>query len=214
MITAPPQVLIIEDDQRWCAIYADILWEEGCQPQYASSYGEARGWLQRARFALAIVDLQLTSSAARQDNRDGFRLLQAARQRGVPAVVVSALGDPGDIDMAYDEYGVFAFIEKEAFDRRAFARTVTDAIRAAQSLPPAPVPAPDAALTALTDREREVLALLTRGYTNRQIAEALLITPNTVKKHVDHILQKLGVSNRAGAVAAALKAGLAGSDHR
>jgi DNA-binding NarL/FixJ family response regulator len=47
-----------------------------------------------------------------------------------------------------------------------------------------------------------------RGDTNRQIAEALHITPNTVKKHVDHILQKFGASSRAGAVAAALRAGL------
>ena len=212
-LSAPPQVLIIEDDQRWRAIYADVLSEEGYRPQYASSYGEARGWLQRARFALAIVDLQLTSSADRQDNRDGFRLLQAARQRGVPAIVVSALGDPEDIDMAYDEYGVFAFVEKEAFDRRVFARTVADAIRGSQPVSPVPGPAPDAALAELTGRERDVLALLTQGFTNRQIAAALLITPNTVKKHVDHILQKLAVSNRAGAVAAALKAGLAGSDH-
>jgi DNA-binding NarL/FixJ family response regulator len=208
-LSAPPQVLIIEDDQRWRAIYADVLSEEGYQAQSASSYGEARGWLQRARFALAIVDLQLTSSADRQDNRDGFRLLQAARQRGVPAIVVSALGDPEDIDMAYDEYGVFAFVEKEAFDRRVFARTVADAIRGSQPVSPVPGPAP-AALAELTDRERDVLALLTQGFTNRQIAAALLITPNTVKKHVDHILQKLAVSNRAGAVAAALKAGSPG----
>jgi len=52
------------------------------------------------------------------------------------------------------------------------------------------------------------LDLLTQGYTNRQIAEALLITPNTVKKHVDHILQKLGVKNRAGAVSVAMRAGM------
>ena len=108
---------------------------------------------------------------------------------------------------------MFAFVEKEAFDRRVFARTVADAIRGSPPVSPVPGPAPDAALAELTDRERDVLALLTQGFTNRQIAAALLITPNTVKKHVDHILQKLAVSNRAGAVAAALKAGLAGSDH-
>jgi DNA-binding NarL/FixJ family response regulator len=113
------------------------------------------------------------------------------------------LGAPQDIDRAFEEFGVFAFIEKEAFDRRAFSATLADAV--------APRAAPLAGpvlLSDLTEREREVLSLLTRGYTNRQIAEALLITPNTVKKHVDHILQKLGVSTRAGAVAAALGANL------
>ncbi len=75
-------------------------------------------------------------------------------------------------------------------------------------MPRAPVESESAlVLNNLTDRERDVLAHLTSGATNRQIAEALHITPNTVKKHVDHILQKLNVSSRAGAVAAALRAG-------
>jgi len=52
----------------------------------------------------------------------------------------------------------------------------------------------------------EVLALLATGYTNRQIADQLGITANTVKKHVDHILQKLQVSTRAAAVAVAMRA--------
>lgn len=199
-------VLIVEDEPGWCAVYADLLAEYVCH--YAVSYGEARGLLQRHAFALAIVDLHLASPAARDENRDGFWLLKAARQRGVPAIVVSALGAPDDIDRAYDEFGVFAFIEKELFDRRGFARTVAEALQTAPP-PGAALAESPAALDDLTDREREVLALLTGGVTNRQIAEALHITPNTVKKHVDHILQKLNVSSRAGAVAVALRAGLA-----
>jgi DNA-binding NarL/FixJ family response regulator len=200
-----PRVLIVEDDARWRAIYEEILAEAGYGSRCAASYGEARTWLQRAGFAAAVVDLHLLSSTAPGDNRDGFWFLRAARQRGVPAVVVSALGAPEDIDRAFEEFGVFAFVEKEAFDRRAFADILAEAAHAAAPAPPSPdEPAlpPD-----LTDREREVLALLTQGRTNRQIAEALLISPNTVKKHVDHILQKLGVRTRAGAVAAALQAG-------
>ena len=54
-------------------------------------------------------------------------------------------------------------------------------------------------------RRLQAWRLKQRGWSQRQIAEALHITPNTVKKHVDHILQKLGVSNRAAAVAMALK---------
>jgi DNA-binding NarL/FixJ family response regulator len=213
-------VLIVEDDAGWRAIYEDILSEVGYAPHCAVSYGEARGWLQRADFALAIVDLHLVSSTAPHDNRDGFWLLRTAHQRGLPTIVVSALGAPEDIDRAYDEFGVFAFVEKEAFDRRAFKRIVTDALQSKDSASRPAAVAPEPAhldeagmlLESLTQREQDVLALLTQGYTNRQIGEALRITPNTVKKHVDHILQKLGASNRAAAVAAALRARLPTSD--
>jgi DNA-binding CsgD family transcriptional regulator len=59
----------------------------------------------------------------------------------------------------------------------------------------------------LTDREREVLALLIRGYGNAQIAEQLLIAPGTAKTHVSRILRKLGVPNRAAVTGMVLRAG-------
>ena len=206
-----PKVLVVEDDVNWRALYEEILGDAGWAAYCAVSYGEARGWLQRLDFEIAIVDLNLASSAAPEGNRDGFHLLRATRQRGVPAIVVSALGDPADVDRAYDEFGVFAFVEKEGFDRRNFRRLLEEARRAAAEDAAAPTPEEPnqaAGYDELTPREREVLALLIQGSTNRQIAEALLITPNTTKKHVDHILQKLGASTRAGAVAAALQAGI------
>jgi DNA-binding CsgD family transcriptional regulator/tetratricopeptide (TPR) repeat protein len=55
----------------------------------------------------------------------------------------------------------------------------------------------------LTPREREVLALIAEGRTDRQIAEALFISPRTVAMHVSSILTKLGVTNRGGAAAVA-----------
>jgi DNA-binding CsgD family transcriptional regulator/tetratricopeptide (TPR) repeat protein len=55
----------------------------------------------------------------------------------------------------------------------------------------------------LTQRERDVLALLAEGRTDRQIAEALFISPRTVAMHVSNILTKLGVPNRGGAAAVA-----------
>jgi DNA-binding NarL/FixJ family response regulator len=48
----------------------------------------------------------------------------------------------------------------------------------------------------LTRREREVAALLTRGLSNRQIAEQLVITERTVASHIEHILEKLGFASR------------------
>jgi DNA-binding NarL/FixJ family response regulator len=55
-------------------------------------------------------------------------------------------------------------------------------------------------LQSLTARELEVLELLARGYTNRQIAESFVLSVGTVKNHVEHIFAKLGVSDRTQAV--------------
>ena len=60
----------------------------------------------------------------------------------------------------------------------------------------------------LTAREREVLALLALGRTNRQIADELFISVNTAGVHVSNILGKLGVTGRGEAAALAYRLGL------
>jgi DNA-binding NarL/FixJ family response regulator len=55
--------------------------------------------------------------------------------------------------------------------------------------------------TALTSREMEVLELISKGYTNQQIAQNLVIEVGTVKNHVHNILEKLNVSSRGEAAA-------------
>ncbi len=57
----------------------------------------------------------------------------------------------------------------------------------------------------LTEREREVLALVARGYTNKQIADALYVSEKTARNHVSHILDKLGLSRRSEAAAFAVE---------
>ena len=60
----------------------------------------------------------------------------------------------------------------------------------------------------LTSREREVLASVAAGRTNRQIAEELFISESTAGVHVSHILSKLGVSSRTQAARLAISQGL------
>jgi DNA-binding NarL/FixJ family response regulator len=60
----------------------------------------------------------------------------------------------------------------------------------------------------LTPREVEVLRLVARGLSNKQIAERLVITRKTASNHVEHIYAKAGVSNRAQASLFAVKHGL------
>ena len=60
----------------------------------------------------------------------------------------------------------------------------------------------------LSEREQEVLALIVRGFSNRQIAQNLTLGESTVKFHVSNILSKLGVATRAEAVALAIQRNL------
>jgi DNA-binding NarL/FixJ family response regulator len=60
-------------------------------------------------------------------------------------------------------------------------------------------------LDPLTPREREVAALIARGYSNQQIAATLVLTTGTVANHVAHILCKLGATNRTQVAALVLR---------
>jgi DNA-binding NarL/FixJ family response regulator len=68
----------------------------------------------------------------------------------------------------------------------------------------------DPRLRALSDREREVLVAIGKGWTNTEIAERLVLTESTVKKHVGRVLAKIGARDRIQAVIIAYETGLAG----
>ena len=69
-------------------------------------------------------------------------------------------------------------------------------------------PAPPKELGELTEREREILRLIATGLSNAEIGRDLYISETTVKTHVTHILQKLGLRDRVQAVVLAYQAGL------
>jgi DNA-binding CsgD family transcriptional regulator len=86
-------------------------------------------------------------------------------------------------------------------------------LHAVDATPPAAHPGPAVAATpglidALTARELQVLQLLAAGQSNRRIAAELVVTVDTVKKHVGHVLDKLGAANRTEAAARARQLGL------
>lgn len=71
-----------------------------------------------------------------------------------------------------------------------------------------PVPPPEALAGSLTSRELEVLRLLALGKTNRELADELVISLSTVKRHVERIISKLKVSDRTQAAVKAVELGL------
>ncbi len=191
--TSPAHVLLVEDDAGWRSILTELLGDAGHTVQTANSFGEAWGYLQRKRYHLAVVDLSLTRASAPRHNLDGMRLLGALRASNVPAIVVSGVATPEEIEYAYSEHHIFACLEKQTFDRHVFLRTVAEALQTGHGAEGCPFP--------LTAREWEVLRLLAQGLSNKEIAQALVITPNTVKRHLKSIFAKLDVHTRAAAAA-------------
>ena len=205
-------VLVVEDQFEWQNIYEELLSEVGAKVRRAISYGEAHGLLRREKFDVAIVDLNLTSNRKRKGNLDGFHLLRLTQSLRLPTIVVSGLGDPKTIDRAYEKHEIFAFFEKEGFHRTIFQNTLRDAITKPRLSPKTinerALSIENSPVAKLTPRQKEVLTLLACGMTNNEIAKELVVTVNTVKKHVLAIFSTLKVNTRAAAAGIAVRHGL------
>ncbi len=143
---------------------------------------------------------------------DGAAATRIIRQM-YPQVQVIALTSfkEGELIKKALESGAIAYLLKDvsADDlaraiRAAYAGRSTLSPEAAQALVQVasqpPVPGLD-----LTEREREVLALMVEGLNNTQIAGRLTVSPSTIKSHVSNVLSKLGVASRTEAVTLALR---------
>lgn len=194
------KALVVEDDAGWRSILEELLSDAGFQVRTCVSFGDAFGHLRKENFSLAVIDLSLQGTIDIVDRNsdgpelEGHQLLAATQSSGIPTVVVSGITEPEEIQRAYSEYSISAYVEKQAFDRAAFRRVIEEIKQSYQS---------QSELSSLTEREREVLNLLAQGMTNKEIAERLVITTNTVKRHLKAIFEKLDVHTRSAATAKA-----------
>ena len=154
--------------------------------------------LQYNRPDVVVLDVQMQGG-------DGFWCLEEIRRQALPVKVVmlSASGDGGALQSAWerqaDGYALktdpprqtVATIRSVAHGQLVFPRVM-------RQTPGAPAPR-GKLLGRLTERERDVLRLLSEGQTNAQIADRLCVQESTAKFHVQNILQKLGVANRTEA---------------
>ncbi len=199
--------LVAEDDAGWRGILSELVTDAGYQVRPCISYGEALGCLRREKYGLAIIDLSLSGQAVQREGGqeqpgaqlEGHRLLAGTREAGIPTVVVSGIAGPDEVERAYAEQDTLVYLEKQTFDRAAFLRAIED-VRTASAL--------GSEVAQLTAREHEVLELVAQGKTNKEIAQALVITTNTVKRHLKAVFGKLEVHTRAAAAAKAIQAGI------
>jgi DNA-binding CsgD family transcriptional regulator/tetratricopeptide (TPR) repeat protein len=144
-----------------------------------------------------VAEIRYREAAAslRQGNRE--------RARQALGVAHSSALDLGMVPLARR---IMALAKAGRLDLAATEAVATDAIPAGDADARSTTPAGES--WGLTEREREVLALVAAGRTNGQIGAALFISTKTASVHVTHILDKMGVSSRTEAALLAIQAGL------
>ncbi|WP_327292879.1 response regulator transcription factor [Streptomyces sp. NBC_01198] len=166
--------------------------------------------------ALAVDVVLMDLRMPRMGGVEAIRLL-AGRAPAIRVLVLTTYDTDADVLPAI-EAGATGYLLKDA-PREELVRAVHAAHRGEAVLAPTVAsrilghvrtPAPAAPETTPTDRELEVLRLVAAGTTNKEAARRLFISEATVKTHLLHLYAKLGVRDRAAAVAAAYKAGLLG----
>ena len=199
--------VVLVDDQNLCRRGLSELLSHG----YGFTVLGATGTIEELRILLLeLPDLLIMD--LRMKPMDGLIMLEQIRKEGfVTPVVILTMSD-SEVDMGNAiRAGARGYLLKDMAPDE-----VVDAIRriAAGELVVAPTMTmkminmlrgdqngndPKNAIKSLTDREREILQLLSRGESNKAIALTLKISYDTVKQHVRHILNKLNLSSRVKA---------------
>lgn len=179
----------------------------------AASGQEARALCQRVHPDLILMDVRMAGL-------DGLAATRAIKQESPgTSVIIVTMYDNLDHLMEALKAGAAGYLLKDATQREVLA-TIRQVLHGELSFDPellvrllhrlASEPRPPVAAPPerLTPRELQVLRLLTQGCTNREIAHQLKISVGTVKAHVEHIIAKLGVSDRTQAAVHAIERGL------
>ena len=185
----------------------------------ASGQVEIVAEAEDGRVALAKIQEHLPDVALldyKLPDLDGVAITNAVRREHLPVrvLLVSAFTDSGIVYKAL-ENGAAGFVSKEA--RREEIVDAVLAIARGENVVPPDIAAglvseirmrKQSDAPALTQREQEILHLIAAGRSLPEIAKELYLGLTTVKTHVQHLYEKLDVSDRAAAVATAMRRGL------
>jgi FixJ family two-component response regulator len=203
MSEEPPVVFVIDDDASVRDAVADLVRSVGLRVE---AFGSPQEFLHSERPdapGCIVLDVRLPGPSGLE-----FQRTLTRSDIHLPIIFISGHGDIA-MSVKAMKSGAIEFLtkplpEQELLDaiqtgierdraRRQEAKAVAELQRRFDSLTP---------------REREVLALVAEGHTNRRIAASLQVSPATARNHVEHILRKLGVADRTQAAVKALELGL------
>ncbi|HEX6447148.1 MAG TPA: response regulator transcription factor [Streptosporangiales bacterium] len=173
----------------------------------ASDGSEVVGLVDELRPDVVLLDLKMPGV-------DGVETLRMLRDRPDPprVLVVTSFTDPASVVPAI-RAGAAGYVYKDVAPE-ALAQGIRSVHAGHALLAPdvatllASGEPQDKGLSGLTEREREVLAELARGRSNREIARGFVLSEKTVKTHVSNILMKLGVADRTQAALYAQRHGM------
>jgi DNA-binding NarL/FixJ family response regulator len=212
---AKPKLLVIDDHPMVREGLRSMLSGEIEAWAEAGTWEEALLQLRELQPDLVLLDIQLP-------DLDGLSILRRIKALSpITSVLVVTMHDnPGYVRQAvrlgaagYVLKGITrrellaavrAVCEGESVIEPSILRRVLNEVAVQPEPPPAPGDAPEP----LTPVEREVLTLLSRGFTNKEIAQQLRCSVGTAKKYVQRILEKLHVSDRTQAAVEAVRRGL------
>ena len=211
-----PRVLLVDDHEIYRAGLRGLLEDAGIDIVGEAATGEG---------ALALVEQKHPSVVIMDLNMPGIGGIEATRQittvapltRVIMLTVSSAAPDITDAVLAgacgyllksatTQEIvsGITAAARGDALLSPSVAAKLLERVREAPARPSVP----DPASASLTEREIEVLRLLSSGMDNAEIGRTLFISPSTVKNHISSILLKLQIENRIQAAVYAVRSGL------
>lgn len=218
--TDPIRVMVVDDHPMWRDAVARDLGEAGFE--VVATAGDGEQAVRRARATgpdVLVLDLNLPG-------KPGVRVCQEvlAQHPSVRVLVLSASGEHADVLEAVKS-GATGYLVKSASTQElldAVRRTaagdpvftpglaglVLGEYRRLASEPQPPAGADEPSAPRLTERETEVLRLVAKGLSYKQIAERLVISHRTVQNHVQNTLGKLHLHNRVELVRYAIERGL------
>jgi DNA-binding NarL/FixJ family response regulator len=198
------RVLLADDHQLTLAGVRRVLEESGDIAVVGEAYSgeDVLPLVRSTRPDVVMLDLRMPKV-------DGFACLDLIRRHhpDVTVVIFSASTEPASISTAFHS-GANAYVLKTVnpLDLPAVIRQAADGT--VYYPPPSSNEAPAKDTADLTDREREILAGVMRGLSNKAISQEFWVTEQTVKFHLSNVYRKLGVANRTAAVRFAHEHGL------